>query len=226
MLAFTHPETNIPRREAFQRAPREVRKPDLAHRVLARGEVLFQTGDTRSQIYRVERGALCHYRHLDDGGHEIIEFAFPGDMVGFGHIESHVSTAQAIAETVVSLVPATEFEEAVEANGELASRVAAAADREFEYVRARALASARAKPVQRVALFLSALSHISAREGRDPALVTDELSSGFVAEHLDLSIDALTGALRELETRGMVRATSSGLEIADLKALEKFARAA
>jgi hypothetical protein len=41
-----------------------------------------------------------------------------------------------------------------------------------------------------------------------------------------LSIDALTGALRELETRGMVRATSSGLEIADLKALEKFARAA
>jgi CRP/FNR family transcriptional regulator len=193
---------------------------------LARGEVLFQEGDTRARIYRVERGALCHYRHLEDGGHEIIEFAFPGDMVGFGNIDSHVSTAQAIAETVVTYVSHEGFDQAAESDGELASRVAAVADREFDYLRERAVNSTRGKPVERVASFLAALSHVSSEEGRDPTLVTDELSSGFVAEHLHMTLDALEGALRELERRGMVRSTAAGLKISNVDALEKFTQAA
>ena len=195
-------------------------------RVLARGEVLFQEGDTRAPIYRVERGALCHYRHLEDGGHEIIEFVFPGDMVCFGHIDSHVSTAQAIAETVVTFVVPEEFDHAAECDGELASRVAAVADREFESLRERAIDSTRGKPVERLASFLAALSHNSSEEGRDPTLVTDELSSGFVAEHLNMTVDALASALRELERRGMVRPTAAGLRISNVDALEKFTQAA
>ncbi len=195
-------------------------------RVLARGEVLFQEGDTRAPIYRVEQGALCHYRHLEDGGHEIIEFAFPGDMVGFGNIDSHVSTAQAIAETVVTFVAPEDFDHAAESDGELASRVAAVADREFEYVRERAINSTKGKPVERVASFLAALSHISSEEGRDPTLVTDELSSGFVAEHLNMTLDALEGALRQLERRGIVRATAAGLKISNVGALKSFTQAA
>jgi CRP/FNR family transcriptional regulator, anaerobic regulatory protein len=195
-------------------------------RALGRGEVLFQAGDTRSRIYRVERGALCHYFRWDDGRHEIIEFAFPGDIVGFGHLENHVSTAQAIAETVVSFVSPEEFEQTAATDGQLASRLAAAADREFDYMRLRAVDSGRGKPVERLASFLTALSHLSADEGRDPTLVTDEISSGFVAEHLDMTLEALARALRELEHRGMVRSTTDGLRIADADALEKLAGAA
>jgi CRP/FNR family transcriptional regulator, anaerobic regulatory protein len=225
MLASTHCGTGaatLPGTFTRRCAPRTL----SPQRILARGEVLFQEGDTRAPIYRVERGALCHYRHLEDGGHEIIEFAFPGDMVGFGNIDSHVSTAQAIAETVVTVVAPDDLEHAAESDGELASRVAGVADREFEYLRDRAVNSTRNKPVERVASFLSALSHISSEEGRDPTLVTDELSSGYVAEHLNMTIDALARALRELERRGMVRPTASGLQIANIDALEKFTQAA
>jgi CRP/FNR family transcriptional regulator len=220
MLASTH-YTSEPLPVAYK-----ARATSDPLRVLARGEVLFQEGDTRAHIYRVERGALCHYRHLEDGGHEIIEFAFPGDMVGFGNIDGHVSTAQAIAETVVSFVSPDEFDLAAECDGELASRVAAVADREFEYVRERAINSTRGKPVERVAAFLAALSRNSSEEGRDPTLVTDELSSGFVAEHLHMTVDALEGALCELERRGIVRATAAGLKIANVGALERFKQAA
>ena len=59
-------------------------------RSLARGEVLFHTGDKRGKLYRIESGALCHYLRWEDGRREIIEFAFPGDIVGFGHLQSHV----------------------------------------------------------------------------------------------------------------------------------------
>ena len=195
-------------------------------RTLAAGEVLFQTGDTRSRLYRVERGALCHYFRWEDGRHEVIEFAFPGDIVGLGQLDEHVSTAQAVAETVVSFVTPEEFEHELDSDGQLASRAAAADDLEFDFQRMRAVNAGRNKPVERVASFLSALSHLSSAEGRDPTLVTDEIPSGYVAERLDMTLDGLAKALRELERRGMVRPTDDGLRIADVDALEKLANAA
>ena len=195
-------------------------------RTLARGEILFQEGDTRGQVYLVERGALCHYVRFEDGRREIIEFAFPGDLIGFGHLEAHVSTAQAMVETSVSLVSAEAFEEALAGDGPLAARASAAADRDFDFLRARAIRSGHGKPVERVASFLAALSQLSAHEGRDPTLVTDDIPSGVVAGHLDMTIDGLVRALRELEQRGVLRSTGAGLRITDLPALEKLASAA
>jgi CRP/FNR family transcriptional regulator, anaerobic regulatory protein len=197
-----------------------------AERTLAGSEVLFQEGDTRARLYRVERGALCHYRRWDDGRCEIIEFAFPGDIVGFGHMEAHISTAQAMVETVVSTISQQDFEHVLACDDHLAARVSAAADREFDFLRERAVASGKAKPVERLASFLAALSHVSSGEGRDPMIVSDDLSSGLVADHLDMTIDVLVGALRELERRGVVRNTGKGLRISDLTALEELARVA
>jgi CRP/FNR family transcriptional regulator len=195
-------------------------------RTLSGGEVLFQAGDTRAKLYRVERGALCHYRRWDDGRCEIIEFAFPGDIIGFGHLETHISTAQAMVETVVSTLSTYDFEQLLCSDDHLAARTSAAADREFDFLRERAVDCGKGKPVERVASFLTALSHMSANEGRDPMIVTDEVSSGLVAEHLDMSIDALGRALRELESRGMVRATEKGLRISNMNGLEQLARVA
>ncbi len=194
-------------------------------RRLPRGETLFEAGEERIQLYRVERGALCHYQRQDDGHHEIIEFAFPGDIIGFGHLAEHASTAQAVAKTIVSPVSEEEFEQLLEADGQLSARYAAAADREFEFLRVRALTSSRGKPAKRVASFLAALARMSAGEGRDPALITDEFSSGTVAEHLDVSLDTLADALRDLHERGIVSPTRGGLRIADLAALEEYADA-
>lgn len=195
-------------------------------RSLARSEILFHTGDKRRKLYRVESGALCHYLRWEDGRREIVEFAFPGDIVGFGHLQSHVSTAQAMVETTVSLVSQKEFDALLETDGQLAARFAAAGDREFEYLRGVTVKADPGKPIERVASFLSALSHMSEVEGRDPNLVTDEITSGEVAEHLDLTMDMLVGALRELERRGMVTAAGNGrLQICDLPALEKLAAA-
>jgi CRP/FNR family transcriptional regulator len=197
-----------------------------AARELGCGEVLFQAGDSRTQLYRVERGAICHYARWEDGRREIIEFAFPGDIIGLGHLETHITTAQAMVDTVVSIVPVSEFEHALDIDGELAARLAAAGDREFDYLRKRAIDSGKGKPVERLAAYLSVLSHISAEEGRDPLLVSDEFASGKVAEQLDMSIDGLSYALCELERLGIVRASSEGLRISDLNGLENLARVA
>src|SRR4029079_8362671 len=195
-------------------------------RRLARGETLFHAGDARDQLYRVERGALCHYMRWDDGHHEVIEFAFPGDIIGFGHLSMHTTTAQAVARTIVSPISEQEFERLLESDAQLAAPFAVAADREFDYMRVRSIESGRGNPTKRVASFLAAMSRMSAGEGRDPSLITEEFSSGAVAEHLNMSVDALAAVLRQLEAQGMVAAADAGLRITDIEGLEKFADAA
>lgn len=194
--------------------------------LLKSGEVLFREGETRTKRYQVVRGALCHYMHWDDGHHEIIEFAFPGDIIGFGHLEKHVSTARAMIETLVREVSEYELEQAADMDGSLAARIAAATDREFDVLRERTLGRRERTQSDRAASLLVTLSHINSMEGRDPTLIGDELTSGAVAEQLDTTIDALVAALRDLEVRGVVRATEEGLRITDLDGLEAIARAA
>jgi len=189
------------------------------------GSILFQPGNRRA-LYRVERGAVCHYVRWADGRHEVIEFAFPGDIIGLGRMATHVSSAQAMVDTVVSPVSEEEFEEAIDHDDRLSFRMAAAIEREFDYVRSRALKSASDRPAARVANFLLAISSMNTPEGRDAALIADDITAGFVAEQLDMSIDKLGSALVVLKKHGAVKDTPAGLRIVDLPALQRLADAA
>jgi CRP/FNR family transcriptional regulator, anaerobic regulatory protein len=204
-------------------ARRDVHTPVQPVRCLAPGAILFRTGDPHGELYRVERGSLCHYICWHGGGYEIIEFVYPGGILGFGHIAAHVSTAKATVRTKISIVTPQEFECALRTDGQLAARVAAAADREFDYLRFRAMEAVSNKPTDQLASFLVALSRLSAQEGRDARLIPDEIPSGAVAERLAMSIDGLASALRKLEAWGLVAPSATGLRIVNLAALEKLA---
>ena len=204
----------------------EPKAREFENHSVPRGETLFRAGETRTHVYQVVRGALCHYMHWDDGRHEIIEFAFPGDIIGFGHLEKYVSTAQAMVDTDLREVSEHELEQACDVDAALAARVSAATDREFDVLRERTIGARTRSQSDKTASLLVALSHINSVEGRDPTLIGDELTSGTVADQLDTTIDGLVRALRDLEQRGLVRATDEGLRITDLDGLEAVVRAA
>ena len=174
------------------------------------------------QPYRVERGSLCHYTRRDDGHPEIIELVFPGDIIGFAHLGTHISTARATMESAVRALPTMEFELALKADAHLAARVAAMADREFEY--RRAILSSR--PVARVASYLAAIVGANAHEGRDARLIREETSCPVVADALQMSRDTLAVSLTELERRSLIQLTATGLRIVDADALQAFSEAA
>src|SRR5690606_23499323 len=134
-----------------------VRDAEIVLQTVGTGEILFQAGDAR-QLYRIERGAVCHYMLWADGRHDVIEFAFPGDIVGLGHLRHHVSTAQAMVDTVVSLVSTDAFAAALENDDRLSFRLASAVEREFDYLRDKTVSAAHGPATVRVANFLLALS--------------------------------------------------------------------
>ena len=188
------------------------------------GSILFQPGNVR-QLYRVESGAICHYMRWADGRLEIIETAFPGDIIGMGKLSHHVSTARAMVTAVVSVIVESNFEEMLLTDDQLSLRHSIAGEREFDYLRDKAINARKRSPVERVASYLVAISNLNIPEGGEAILIPNEISSGFVAERLQMSLDTLSLALVNLEKRDFIAATPAGLTITNFAALETFADA-
>ncbi len=187
------------------------------------GEVLFHPGQERRH-YRVEEGAIFHYVRWADGGHDLIEVAFPGDIVGLGHLSTHISTAQAMVDSVVSPVSDSEIEALLDSDDRLPLLLASAGEREFDYMRDTTLNSGKRTPIERVANYLLAVADIDAPG--PVAVIADDVSSGYVADQLQMSVDTLSAALVGLERKGLVAPAKGGLQITDVVELERVASAA
>lgn len=83
---------------------------DATLRSLQRNEVLFEAGDLKSHLYRIETGALCIYVTHPDKTREIIEFALAGDVVGMGFLERHATAARAVVDTKVRCLALDEID--------------------------------------------------------------------------------------------------------------------
>jgi len=57
-------------------------EPEATIRELERNHILFEAGDDKTDLFRIERGMVCVFTVRWDGRRDIIEFAFPGDIVG------------------------------------------------------------------------------------------------------------------------------------------------
>ncbi len=179
-------------------------------RTLAAGEILFQEGDARSHVFRVETGALCLFRSLPDGTRDVLEFAFPGDLVGLGYLDSHVAAAQATMVTSLSCLSRDALDPAVEKNARARSRLTAAIEREVAYLKEALGRRARPGPLRRVAALFVTLSRYNSYEGREAALITDSLKCGAAAGHLGMSVDVLAAATRRVGGPRSYRAVREG----------------
>ena len=82
------------------------------------------------------------------------------------------------------------------------------------------------KPLARVAGLLVSISRNNSYEGRDPRLLPDTLTSGFVADLLGIDIGSLAALLVDLRRRGLIDGDpSSALLLKDLSGLEMLADA-
>jgi CRP/FNR family transcriptional regulator len=197
--------------------------PD-GHRTLAAGEMLFREGEARSHVYRVEKGSICLFKARADGSQHVIEFAFPGDLVGLGYLDSHVSGAQATMETSLSCLPRSALEPTIE-NPNTRSRLTAAIEREVAFLEETHARAAEPKTLERIAALFVTLARCNAYEGRDPNILTDSLSCGVVAGYLNMSVDDLAHCLTEMEALDLVEAAPKGLRLKNLDELERLADA-
>ncbi|MBS0235260.1 MAG: Crp/Fnr family transcriptional regulator [Proteobacteria bacterium] len=191
---------------------------------LARNGILFEAGDPKTQVYRVETGALCIYRTRPDLTIEVIEHALAGDVVGMGCLARHAATARATIETTVRCFDLDDVGSLIKNDTHNRTRYDDSVAREFAFRKEDLVGSARERPMVRLAAFLIAASHRIQEEGGDATLIDDTVDCGVIADFLGLSVDLLALALLQLEMRGMVEtAPFHGLRLKDIPALEALA---
>ena len=192
-------------------------------RAFAAAERLFSLGDPKNDLYLVETGVVAVYEPRLVERHAIIEFAFPGDIVGLGFLPTHTCTARASVKTVAHCVPFSAQDRLVGDDPRLQAALANAIEREFEFLRRSSIKFSRENPLGRIAAFLLTLSRQNVEEGRDPTLLTQPLQCGVVADFLALSLDRLGSLLVRLEQRAIIAACPPyGLRLTDLNALKRL----
>ena len=189
--------------------------------VLAPNEFLFRAGQVKAGFYRVNSGAVCLYQQ--NRVEHPVDFAFPGDLVGLGFLETHACCARAVNKTEVTCLPLEALASAIEDDPKAQANLNDAIEREFEFRRAAFVEAGRSAPLERLAAFLVSLSRTNAHEGRDPAVIGESCPSVFAAGYLGLSIEELTTLLLELERRKLLEAYSGDVRLMDIGELEKLA---
>ncbi len=77
--------------------------------------------------------------------------------------------------------------------------------------------------IERTAAFFVVVSRNNGYEGRDPAIIYDEMTCGTVAGMLGIDIDMLAAVLVEMKGRGLVDASDTGsLQLRDIEALDRL----
>ena len=184
---------------------------------------LFSFGDPKTDLYVMESGVVAVYEPRLEGHQAVIEFAFPGDIIGLGFLQTHICTARASVETVAHCVPFSAQDRLIADDPRAQARLADAIEREFEFLRRSSIKFSRENPLGRVAAFLLTLSRQNEQEGRDPTVLVQPLHCGVVADFLALSIDRLGSLLVQLNQRGIIDDTPGGLRLTDIAALETLA---
>ena len=197
---------------------------DAGVRSLASNQLLFGIGDPKTHFYAVKSGALAIYEPRWNGHRAIIEFAFPGDLVGLGFLQTHTCSARATVDTCVQCLPLSAQDHLFADDPRAQARLADAIEREVEFLRESSVRFSQQNPLGRLAAFLLTLSRENEQEGRDPTVLVQPLQCGVVADFLALSIDRLGSLLVQLEQRGMIAPSPpQGLRLTDVEALERLA---
>lgn len=211
-------------RRRLQGILRSIPAKKVTFGILRVNELLFGIGEPKSQLYVVETGALALYEPSWNGHRAIIEFAFPGDLVGLGFLQTQTCSARATVETRVQCLPLSAEDHLFADDPRAEARLADAIEREVEFLRKSSVRFNRQNPLGRLAAFLLTVSRENEQEGRDPTLLAQTLDCGVVADLLALSVERLGSLLVQLERRGLIETCApQGLRLMDIAALETLA---
>ena len=187
-----------------------------------RNAMVYRRGEPRTCLYCIEAGVVALLRQTPGGHREIVEFAFAGDVLGYGLFEHHTAWAQAVGEVRIQRMPLSALDQILHSDKRAFDRYAETLQREFDY-RRKELVGTERRLVKRVAALLVALSRQNGLEGRDPRVVGDELACGAVAAWLGIDVCELASALMELEQLRLIeQSPGDGVRLSDLARLERF----
>lgn len=161
-------------------------------RVIDAREHLFCEGDRAAHVYLVEAGHVCIYRMMPDGRRQVIDFAYPGDVIGLGALGTHATNAQATIKTWVRSIPVATLHTVAASDAKLGRKLYEALSQELLAAREHLFTVSQCTASERVATFLLALSRRNGRRGENPAEIVLPMTRNDIADFLGLTIETVS----------------------------------
>ena len=126
-------------------------------------EHVFRDGDAVTHVFKVEVGHVCIFKLMSDGRRQVIDFAYPGDLIGLGAIGEHATNAQAMSRTLLRCLPIAALHQVLWDDGRLGLKLYEAMSRELLAARELLFTISQRTATERVAAFVVALSRRNER---------------------------------------------------------------
>jgi CRP/FNR family transcriptional regulator len=186
-------------------------------------EHVYCEGDARSHVFQVEQGVVAVYKTLMDGRRQIIDFAYPGDLIGLGVMREHVLSAQAVCTAKVRCLSTAALERAAETDANLAIKLYRAVCHELAATRHLLVTVGQRSAAERLASFLLTLHR---RVGEPTSMtLTLAMRRSDIADLLGLTIETVSRSLAKLRSMGLIDVEQGGtsVHIRDFARLEELA---
>jgi CRP/FNR family transcriptional regulator len=201
--------------EQFARAP---------IRAIAAKEHAFAEGDSRSHLFRVESGAICLYKVMPDGRRQVLGFAYPGDLVGFGLHEEYQFNAQATKASQLRSLSWNTVQHIARHDSTLGFKLYEAISGELAAAHDLLLTTGQRSAAERLAAFLLAMSRRAERNGQDGSVIDLPMTRADIGDFLGLTIETVSRTFTKLRQRRIIDlAQSARVQLLDIVALEELA---
>jgi CRP-like cAMP-binding protein len=197
---------------------------------LARGETLFRRGDPAAGVYIVCTGRMKLSFVSPSGVEKVIEIIEPGRSFGEAvmFLEApHVVSAQALADSLLLLVPKETVFEQIERDPAFARRMLAGLSRRLHQLVADVEAYSTRSGTERLIGFLlrDCVGGEDAAEGLAGSIDIElPVAKGVIASRLNLTQEHLSRILHDLSALGLIEVHGRRIHIRDVERLRRHAR--
>lgn len=194
---------------------------------LDRGEMLIEQDVTIGGLYTLLDGVMMRYRTLEDGRRQIVNFTFPGDLIGlqgaFGEPATH--SVEALLAARLCVFDSARYYDLIVAQPSLGYDITWLAAKEEKALEEHLVALGQRSAKERVAYLavwlLERARGTCMADGHNRLEVT--ITQAQIADMLGLSLVHTNRTIKSLQREGLVLWRQGSIEVPDLAAAGEFA---
>lgn len=173
-------------------------------RIINARDHIYREGDAAAHVYKVESGHVCIYRMVPDGRRQVLDFAYPGDIIGLGELGLHAANAQATTKVRLRCIPVSHLLEIARTDARAGVLLYDALAQELQAARELLFTVSQRTAAERVAAFLAALSRRNARRHEDPCQIVLPMTRADIADYLGLTIETVSRTFTKFRHEGLI----------------------
>lgn len=197
-----------------------------SRRPIRRGERLFEVGSPLQSLYVARDGAFKTSTLGEDGGAQVIAFHLPGELIGLDALGSdrHRCEAEALEPSTVCEVPFDQLQTIASGMPGLQQQLLRVIGRGMQNDHGHVGMMGRRQAIERIALFLMALSERYRNLGRPGDTFALPMTREDIGNYLGLVIETVSRGFSKLSEDGVIAVRGRQVRILQAGRLEEIAQ--